>query len=297
VTVPVRNRRGAPTLGPVASLEAHLPREWWRHLFDALYILTDGDVVEDDTATAAEIDLVLRTTGISSAARVLDLCCGQGRHLLELARRGFRRLAGVDQSAYLLALARRRARQRGVRLALTRADARLLARPVRPADAVLILGNSLGYFESEDGDRAVLASARRALAPGGWIVLDLADGAWLRRSFEPRSWEWLSARHLVCRERELARAGDRIVCREVIVDTYRGVIGDRFYAERLYTPTAVARLLRATGFEPHDGPVRIATEAAPGHDIGLMGRRFLMIARAGEPAAPARARPAKRTRP
>lgn len=296
MTPPTRNRRGAPTFGPVASLEAHLPREWWRDIFDALYILTDGDVVEDEAATAAEIDLVLRATGISPGARVLDLCCGQGRHLLELARRGFERLAGVDQSAYLLDLARRRARRRGVRLELTRADARCLAPPAEPADAVLILGNSLGYFESEDGDRAVLASARRALAPGGRIVLDLADGAWLRQSFEPRSWEWLSARHLVCRERELAKAGDRIVCREVIVDTRRGVIGDRFYAERLYTAAALARLLRATGFEPGDGPVRFATPTAAGHDAGLMGRRFLMIARAKESTGPAPAGPAGRAR-
>ena len=34
-------------LGPVADLEAHLPPEWWRKLFNALYVKTDGDVVEN----------------------------------------------------------------------------------------------------------------------------------------------------------------------------------------------------------------------------------------------------------
>ena len=34
-------------LGPVADLEAHLPEEWWRKLFNALYVKTDGDVVEN----------------------------------------------------------------------------------------------------------------------------------------------------------------------------------------------------------------------------------------------------------
>ncbi len=34
----------------------------------------------------------------------LDLCCGQGRHSLELARRRFSRVVGVDQSRYLARL-------------------------------------------------------------------------------------------------------------------------------------------------------------------------------------------------
>ena len=29
-------------LGPVADLEQHLPAEWWRKLFNALYVKTDG---------------------------------------------------------------------------------------------------------------------------------------------------------------------------------------------------------------------------------------------------------------
>ena len=44
-----RPKRPAPRscLGPVADLEAHLPAEWWRKLFNALYVKTDGDVVEN----------------------------------------------------------------------------------------------------------------------------------------------------------------------------------------------------------------------------------------------------------
>ena len=42
-----RPKRPTPRscLGPVADLEAHLPAEWWRKLFNALYVKTDGDVV------------------------------------------------------------------------------------------------------------------------------------------------------------------------------------------------------------------------------------------------------------
>ena len=34
------------TLGPISDLERHLPPEWWRSLFNALYLKTDGDVTE-----------------------------------------------------------------------------------------------------------------------------------------------------------------------------------------------------------------------------------------------------------
>src|SRR6187397_825913 len=92
-----RDRRiGARTLGPVSDLERHLPSEWWRTLFNSLYLETDGDIVENDRNSRAEVDLLVRSTGIERHHRVLDLCCGQGRHSLELARRGFRHVTGLD---------------------------------------------------------------------------------------------------------------------------------------------------------------------------------------------------------
>ena len=44
------------TLGPVTDLEHHLPNEWWRNLFNSLYLKTDGDVVENDDNTVREIE-------------------------------------------------------------------------------------------------------------------------------------------------------------------------------------------------------------------------------------------------
>ena len=82
-------RIGARTLGPVSDLERHLPSDWWRTLFNSLYLETDGDVIENDRNTGREVDLLIRSVGLERNDRILDLCCGQGRHSLELARRGF----------------------------------------------------------------------------------------------------------------------------------------------------------------------------------------------------------------
>src|SRR5260370_1212966 len=53
-----KNGAAARTLGPVSDLERHLPTEWWRTLFNSLYLETDGDVVENDRNTEQEIDLL-----------------------------------------------------------------------------------------------------------------------------------------------------------------------------------------------------------------------------------------------
>src|SRR5690606_41556311 len=55
----VKRPRRAPVrscLGPVADLEAHLPQEWWRKLFNALYVKTDGDIVENIENTRREVE-------------------------------------------------------------------------------------------------------------------------------------------------------------------------------------------------------------------------------------------------
>ena len=96
-------------LGPVADLESPLPAEWWRKLFNALYVKTDGDVVENSENTRREVDFIIAAAAIQSHSQILDLCCGQGRHCIELARRGFKNVMGVDRSRYLVRLAKKRA--------------------------------------------------------------------------------------------------------------------------------------------------------------------------------------------
>ncbi|MBV8937028.1 MAG: D-alanine--D-alanine ligase, partial [Alphaproteobacteria bacterium] len=69
-------------MGPVSDLERHLPSDWWRTLFNSLYLETDGDIIENDRNTAEEVDLLIRSVGLERNDRILDLCCGQGRHSL-----------------------------------------------------------------------------------------------------------------------------------------------------------------------------------------------------------------------
>lgn len=103
------------SLGPVSSLEEHVNPDWWKKIFNSLYLKTDADVVGDSEITREEIDMFLSVLNLSKESRVLDLCCGQGRHSLEMARRGFKNVEGLDRSHYLIQRAKSTAKKEAER--------------------------------------------------------------------------------------------------------------------------------------------------------------------------------------
>ncbi|MFZ4809184.1 MAG: methyltransferase domain-containing protein [Hyphomicrobiaceae bacterium] len=265
-------------LGPVADLEAHLPPEWWRKLFNALYVKTDGDVVENVENTRRDVDFIVSAAAIQPVSDILDLCCGQGRHGLELARRGFRNVVGVDRSRYLIRLARKRAQTEHLQVVFKEGDARNPRLPDSSFDCVVVMGNSFGYFSNKQDDEKVLATVGKILRASGQLVLDITDGAYMAEHFERRSWEWIDEHHFVCRERSISQDKERLISREVIVHDEMGVIADQFYAERLYTKEGISRLLEKTGFRNvrHHGTTEALSDRD--QDLGMMARRILLTA-------------------
>jgi D-alanine-D-alanine ligase len=263
---------------PLADLEAHVSPLWWNEIFDDLYLKTDGDVVENADLTRQEIDLFLGLLPLAQHAHILDVCCGQGRHALELARRGFANVAGVDRSAFLLEQARARAALAGLPVKFHEGDARTIPVASEGFDAVLVLGNSFGYFESFSEDEAMLCDIRRVLRPTGSLLLDVSDGRDLKQNFEPRSWEWIADDMFTCRERALSAAGDQLITREMTTHVERGVVADRFYAERLYDEDEMNALLTRAGFVVRAGPAQLASTSTRGQDLGMMAQRLVFVA-------------------
>lgn len=279
LTAARQRRTASRTLGPISDLERHLPTEWWRTLFNAVYLKTDGDVVENDENTRADIDRFLEVSKLPKEAAIIDLCCGQGRHSLELGRRGYSKVTGIDRSRYLVRLARRRASKSQLSVAFREGDARKFRYPRGSADCVAMFGNSFGYFERTEDDERVLGTIKRTLKQGGTLVVDLVDGEWMRSHFEPRSWEWIDPNHFVCRERALASDKHRLISREVVTHAEKGVIADQFYAERLYTFEEIKELLTKTGFvdiERHPAPESLSDR---NQDLGMMAARMFISAR------------------
>lgn len=275
-----RNPKAGKSLGPVDDPEQHLHPEWWKRIFNSTYLKTDADVVGDDKLTEGEVTLFKKLLNIQDGDSLLDLACGQGRHLIELAKRGDYNLYGFDRSRYLLQHAKKNAKLQGVDLNLREGDARKLPYKAETFDFVTILGNSFGYFEASEEDIKILDEVFRVLKPGGKLLMDIADGTFLRDNFTPRSWEWIDKKHFVCRERSLASDNERLISREVVTHADKGVIVDQFYAERLYTKGDLEKLTDKVGFREIQFHGNIKTDSAHTQDPGMMENRFILTAAA-----------------
>lgn len=285
----LRNDSKRKTLGPVPDLQSHLRPDWWRSLFGSLYLKTDGDVVEDEHITQVEVNRICDLLHLQPWEDILDLCCGQGRHSLELARRGYLNVHGLDRSRYLIRRARSLATSEGLNVRFREGDARKLPYPPDSFDVVLILGNSFGYFENPSEDIMVLKEVFRVLKPSGRILMDVADGEYVKKRYEPRSWEWIDDKMFVCRERMLNSQENRLICREVVTHAEEGVVADQIYAERLYTKNELLDLLESVGFEEviaHDEKQEV--KSSRNHDLGMMAQRIFVTGSAKKDWTPAR---------
>jgi len=100
-----------------------------------------------------------------SRGAVLEVAIGTGRNLPYYARG--RRLTGIDLTPAMLTLARDRARDLGVAVALVVADAQALPFAAASFDSVVC---TLGLNAIPD-DQAAVAEMVRVLRPGGRLVL------------------------------------------------------------------------------------------------------------------------------
>lgn len=267
------------TKGPLANLENHLHPEWWKRIFNSMYLRTDADVVEDHNITAKEVALFSEILNIKEGDSLLDLACGQGRHLIELAKRGSYNLNGLDRSRYLIQRAKNISKKNGLGINFKEGDVRKLPYDTDSFDFLTILGNSFGYFESLEEDVKILNEVYRVLKPGGKLLLDIADGDYLRKNYTPRSWEWMDKKHFVCRERSFAADNQRLISREVITNTEQGVIVDQFYAERLYSKNDLIKIIEDVKFKDITFHGNIGVDSARNQDLGMMEQRFILSAK------------------
>jgi len=234
--------------------------------------------VEDPEITKAEVDVFTKAGDIKQGQVILDLCCGQGRHSLELASRGYNNIYGLDYSHLLINTAKERAVVAGLDkvTSFQQGDASRIPFASQTFDIVMCLGNSFGYFHSLHDDMGVLQEIARVLKPGGRLVLDLADGDYLRSNYQPRSWEWVDSTMFVVREREMAEDGQRLISREIISLTDKGVIKDQIYSERLFNFEAISQMLIGMGVGNTNLFKELNTDSKRDQDLGMMAQRLVI---------------------
>ncbi|MCL5291451.1 MAG: class I SAM-dependent methyltransferase [Actinobacteria bacterium] len=135
---------------------------WWRESFGRTYMKIDVH-----ETTAEEVETIIALLEIEPGAKILDLCCGYGRHAVLLAKKGYS-VTGVDVSDLMLEAARTKARSERADIECVAADMRKLPFETK-FDAVINLFTSFGYFDAETEDFTVLEEVARVLKKGGTL--------------------------------------------------------------------------------------------------------------------------------
>jgi SAM-dependent methyltransferase len=136
----------------------------------------------------ATLDRIIDLCDPPVAARVLDVGCGKGEFLLQLATRRSVHGEGIDLSGHAIALAETRAHERALddRVSFRCADANSSA----PPSSSSFLSVCLGATHAFGGLQGTVETLLEWTQPGGWIVV--GEGYWKQRP-NPRYLEILGA--------------------------------------------------------------------------------------------------------
>lgn len=219
--------------------------EWYEQSFGEDYLLVYKH--RDFQGAKREVHKMISWLGLPMGAKILDLCCGMGRHAMALEEAGYE-VTGVDLSEVLLQEARRN--DSGQRVTWMHADMRNL--PLTGGfDAVVNLFTSFGYFDQDAEHIKVLKEVRRMLKPGGQFIIDFLNPEYTKAHLVPESERTYDGQ--LIKERRVIEEG-YVKKRIEIIDQTRTAdfkAQPRHYLERikLYTREDFTAMMEEAGLE------------------------------------------------
>ncbi|MEV0385009.1 class I SAM-dependent methyltransferase [Nonomuraea sp. NPDC050643] len=210
--------------------------------------------------TSRETDFLMRACTLGAGSHVIDLGCGEGRHLHEFGRRGVR-ATGIDQSPSSVTAAR--AACVGLPVDVLEGDMR--TPPGAAYQAVLCLYNTFALLDRREVPE-VLARWAGRLDAGGHLVLDLWNADAVRTDPERSRRSWRTGDVRVQEDRTVLRAGRALRIDYSYTDgsdhaTYSGVFElyaaaelEALLAQAGLTMTAAHGTLTGDPLDPRESP-------------------------------------------
>jgi SAM-dependent methyltransferase len=245
---------------------------WYQEFFGEDYLRMYALTLAPER-TEREVEGIIRLLALPSGSRLLDLCCGHGRHAIPLAQHGYR-VTGQDLCEVFLQRAQADAQACGVSVQWVHSDMRQVPFE-NEFDAVINIFTAFGYFENEEEDRKVLRQVYRALKPGGRFLLELKHREDVIRHYRPTGVTRFDDGLLVTHESEL----DLLTSRNHVTMTMLFPDGRRKeyrHSVRMYTLTELVQMCDAAGLrlEAHYGSL-------DGSPLTLDSKRLALLCRKG----------------
>ncbi|WP_019119801.1 class I SAM-dependent methyltransferase [Brevibacillus massiliensis] len=211
---------------------------WFERSFREDYLLVYQH--RDEASADREIGNLLENLPIKPTGRVLDLCCGSGRHSRALARRGYE-VVGVDLSPVLLALAEEHNPYPNLRY--VQCDMREIPFE-NEFDIVVNLFTSFGYFDTDEESCIVVRNMARALKVGGEVLIDYLNPAYVRAHLVPASEREING--LLIEEKRWIDAG--YVRKEIVIRDPESAEPRRYMEQvRLFEAAEISGMLEQAG--------------------------------------------------
>ena len=137
--------------------------DWYEEWFGEEYKLVYPHRNEEEAVQ--QVEFLLQRIPLPEGAKILDLCCGCGRHAVELKERGYD-VIGLDLSEELLEMACSRADERCQDMDFIQCDMREIPYE-NHFDLIVNFFTSFGYFADEADNQKALSAIANALKPGG----------------------------------------------------------------------------------------------------------------------------------
>lgn len=272
--VPEDSGRKAPPPVPARSTKPALPsakprkKPWWEEIFGDDFSRAHKPLTE--AQAGREALFISQTLELQKGSVVLDLCCGQGQHAVELSRLGFP-VVGYDLSVFQLAVAADSAQAARQKINFLQGDMREMAFDSM-FDAIVSWDTSFGYFE-EEKNFDVAKRMFAALKPGGSLLLDVMNRDYAAR--EAPNNHWFEGDGCICMDdMSLDWITSRLkVKRSVILDDGRSK--ELTYSIRLYNLSEIGKLLHDVGFRVLSVSGALST---PGAFLGSRSPRIIIRA-------------------
>jgi SAM-dependent methyltransferase len=190
-----------------------------------------------------EVEQIVSLLKLEPGVSICDLCCGPGRHSLELARLGYG-VTGVDRTGLYIEQAKKKANEQGLDIRFVQEDMRNFCEP-DAFDAVINFFTSFGYFEESRDDKRVLENVYKSLKEDGKFVIDIIGKEVLARIFQEKRW-YEEDGVIILEEAKLNEDWSSVENRWIII---RDEERDEFrFTLRLYSAAQLSELLKSCGF-------------------------------------------------
>ena len=141
--------------------------EWFEKLYTKDYINLCGFGSPEQTHIEAKF--IVDVLNLSSNSKLLDICCGFGRHTFEISNLVKCQIVGIDLSDEYLTIAREKYSAPNIQY--VRGDMRDIQME-NCFDAVTNLFTSFGFFKKDEENERVIQEANKSLKEGGLFLLD-----------------------------------------------------------------------------------------------------------------------------